>query len=298
MKEIAPGIFLESTYAPYNLVLIKAEDSVVAVDVPPNPLDAMQWRENILSITNRIDYLVLTDSSPERQMPAMLWDTPIIASETTYAAMAVYDEERSRRELSQRYMDLYPEAGQFMEFYKPRRPMIAFNHRFYLHNRTPPLQFEGIEGAAPGSLWIILPDLGLLIAGETVSVDDVPCFTYVKDSKSWLRTLATLSRRQAIKKIIPGRGTAPIPRGSIEQQREFLRVMRRTSRMLARGSLKLGKLSECASDLGQSFFNNRGQRAIKEIKRGLEILMEEYRQEQPAELNSGNAEDQAVKRSE
>ena len=83
-------------------------------------------------------------------------------------------------------MDLYPEGGQFIDQLKPRKPMIAFNRRFYLHTRTPPLQFEVVDGVTLGSLWVLLPDLGILIAGDTVSVDDVPCF----DDMSRFQSLA------------------------------------------------------------------------------------------------------------
>jgi glyoxylase-like metal-dependent hydrolase (beta-lactamase superfamily II) len=280
MKEIAPGIHVESAFPPYNLVLIQTVDSVVVVDIPPRPIDAMNWLEKILSRVDHIDFVVLTDASPERQMAALLWDIPIIATETTFKAMALYDEERARRDLLLRFMELYPEASQFVDQLKPRRPAIAFNHRFLLHNRTPPIQFEVVDGAAQGSLWVILPDLGLLIAGDTVCVDDVPPFDYIADSKAWLATLAALSRRQPIKRIVTGRGSAPVQRGEIERQREFLRIMRRTARRLSRGSTHSGNVNEIAQDLGQIFFNGRGQRAVKQIKRGLEKLIVEVRDEQ------------------
>jgi len=279
MKKIAPGIFVESAFQPYNLVLIKTKKAVVVVDIPPHPLDAMNWLKQVRAKADHVDFVVLTDASPERQMAVMLWDAPIIASEVTYQAMAVYDNERSRRDLLQRFVELYPDGGQFFDQLKPKKPTIAFNSRFLLHNRTPPMQFEVVDGAAPGSLWIILPDLGLLIAGDTVTVDDVPPFENIADSKAWLTTLAALSHRHTINKIVTGRGSAPIQRGEIEQQREFLRVMRRTARRLERGSTRSGSITEIAQDLGQIFFNSRGQRAVKQIKLGLEKLVAEVQSE-------------------
>ena len=58
--------------------------------------------------------------------------------------------------------------------------------------------------------------------------------------------------------------------------------MRRTARKLARGNTRSGNINEIARDLGQVFFNNRGQRAVKQIKRGLEKLVEEIHNEQEA----------------
>jgi glyoxylase-like metal-dependent hydrolase (beta-lactamase superfamily II) len=280
MEEIAPGILLDSTFQPHNLVLIKSEDSIVVVDSPSNPVDAMNWQEKVFSLVDHVDFMIVTDASPERQFALMLWNVPIIASETLYKAMTLYDEERARRDLVQHFLELYPEAGQFVDHLNPRKPTIAFNHRLFLHNRTPPIQLETVNGAAPGSLWVVLSDLGLLITGDTVCSDDVPPFGNNTDSKAWLTTLATLSRRHSIKRIVTGRGKAPVQRGEIEQQREFLRVMRRAARKLARGSYASGNITEVAHDLGQTFFNRRGQRAVKQIKLGLEKLILEIEKEQ------------------
>ena len=287
MKEIAPGIFVESAFPPYNLVLVESENAVVVVDIPPHPADALSWLEQVRAHAGRghaksVDFVVLTDASPERLMAAALWDVPIIASEVAYQAMAFCDDERSRRELWQRILVRYPEASQFANQFKPRKPTIAFNSHFLLHNRTPPIQFEVVNGAAPGSLWMILPDLGLLIAGDTVIVDDVPPFENNSDSKAWLDTLATLSRRHAITHIVTGRGSTPVQRGEIEMQREFLRVMRRTARRLVHGSNRSGSMNEIAQDMGQVFFNGRGQRAVKRIKLGIEKLVAELQNENAA----------------
>lgn len=279
MKEIVPGVFVESAFPPYNLVLIQSENSAIVVDIPPNPLDAMRWRETVLAQVDRIDFLVLTDANPERQLVAMLWESPIIASETTYQMMAAYDEERSRRDFVQHFIERYPEGSQFVDEFIPRRPTIACTDRFLLHTRTPPIQFESVDGAAPGSLWVVLPEWHLLIAGDTVSGNDVPAFDHLADSKAWLSTLSMLSRRSTIKKIVPGRGTAPILRGDIEKQREVLRVMRRTARKLSRAESRAGKVTQAAEDLGQVFYNNKGHQAVKQIKKGLEKLMLELREE-------------------
>jgi glyoxylase-like metal-dependent hydrolase (beta-lactamase superfamily II) len=280
MKEIAPGILLETTIAPYNLVLIRNENSNVVVDIPPDPLDAMNWREKILSQVSHIDFVILTDGSPERQIAAMLWNEPLIVSEAMFRAMAVYDEERARRDLVQRFVEKYPGAGQFVDQLNPRRPMIAFNHRIQLHNRIPPIQLETVDGAAPGSLFVVFSDLDLIIAGDTVCVDAVPPFGHISNSRAWLTTLAILSRRHSIKRIVTGRGSAPVRLGEIDKQREFLRVMRRTARKIARGSPRSGDITEVAQDLGHTFFNDQSQQVVTLIMQGIEKLVEENKIEQ------------------
>jgi hypothetical protein len=194
--------------------------------------------------------------------------------------MAAYDEERTRRDLLQRFVEKYPGASQFVDQLNPRKPMIAFNHRIQLHNRTPPIQFETVDGAAQGSLFVVFSDLDLIIAGDTVCVGAVPPFAHVSDSKAWLATLATLSRRHSIKRIVTGRGSAPVQLGEIDKQREFLRVMRRTARKIARGSPRSGDITEIAQDFSQTFFKDQGQQAVTLIMQGIEKLVEEIEAEQ------------------
>jgi glyoxylase-like metal-dependent hydrolase (beta-lactamase superfamily II) len=275
MKEVAPGIYLESAFPPYNLVVIQTQDSVVAVDIPPNPIHATSWHDKILETFGHIDFAILTDASLNRQIAAMLWDTPMITSNKMYRKLVRNRDERARRDLLQQFADKYPESGQLTAQLQLDKPSLAFTHRLLIHTRTPPLHLEIIDGAAPGSLWLMIPDLSLLVAGDTVCIDEVPPFSDVVDSKAWLSTLASLSRRQSIKTIIPGRGSAPVQRGDIEKEREFLRVMRRSARKLARASSASANTDEMARDLAQIFYSNLGQHAVKMIEAGLEKLIQE-----------------------
>jgi len=142
-----------------------------------------------------------------------------------------------------------------------------------MHHRTPPLTLETVEGAEPGSLWLTVPGHHLLFAGDTVAVDEPPPLERTADSKAWLNSLGHLAKRSKIYQIVPGRGKAPILRGDVEQQREFLRVMRRTARTLAHKRQNNVNYTQPAQDLGQIFFNQSGQKAVKRIRHGLERLV-------------------------
>ena len=45
MQEIAPGIFVESAYPPYNLGLIVTERGPIVIDMPPRPSYAWAWQQ-------------------------------------------------------------------------------------------------------------------------------------------------------------------------------------------------------------------------------------------------------------
>ncbi|HOT92471.1 MAG TPA: hypothetical protein PLJ78_11570 [Anaerolineae bacterium] len=287
MQEIAPGIFVESRYPPYNVGLIVTDNGAIVVDIPPRPSHAWAWNEQVEQVAGKPRYAILTDATPERQIAASLWNVPIIAATVALRSLATYDE-REWRDMLQAYSAQYPEEADELTKIRPHLPTLACDTRMFLHHRTPSITLETVAGAAPGSLWVILADQGVLFAGDTISVDEPPPLNVTPDSKGWLSTLSTLARRTAIRQIVPGRGKAPIQHGDIEMQREFLRVMRRTARTLANSNSV--HLAQCAQDLGQAFYNAKGQKAVKRIRAGLEHFVAELQEGQPGMGEEENSE--------
>lgn len=286
MQEIAPGIFVESAYPPYNLGLIVTDNGPLVIDIPPRPSHAWAWQQQVEDIAGRPRYVALTDAALERQIAASLWNTPIIAAEALLRALLAYDE-RGWREMLQVYVAQHPEEADEVLRIKPHLPTLTLDKHFLLHYSTPPLEFESVAGGAPGSLWIVAPEHGLLFAGDTIIVDEPALLERTPDSKAWLNTLSALARRAGIRSIAPGRGKAPIQHNDIETQREFMRVMRRTARTLAgRNHFRLG---QCAQDLGQAFYNAQGQKAVRRIKMGLERLVAEIHQARMTPEDEGDA---------
>ncbi len=275
MQEIAPGIFVESAYPPYNVSLIVTEHGPIVIDIPPRPSHAWAWQQQVEELAGKPRYAVLTDASLERQIAASLWDTPLIAAEAMLRALTVYDE-RGWRDMLQAYVAQHTEEADELLRIRPHPPTLAFDKHFLLHYRTPPLEFESVAGGAPGSLWLTVPEHDLLFAGDTIIVDEPALLERTPDSKAWLNTLGALARRSTIRHIMPGRGKAPIQHNAIEAQREFMRVMRRTARTLA-GNNNF-RLVQCAQDLGQTFYNAQGQKAVRRIRAGLEHLVAEIHQ--------------------
>ena len=289
MKEIFPGIFLETAYPPYNLVLIDTVRGAVAVDIPPRPVHAVNWLEQARSALGSIRYAIMTDASPERQMATAFWDVPIIATEKTLRLMEAYDEDRERRAFVEDLTARYEDELSLVENVEPRKPTLAFDEELRLYTDGGYVSLSTIEGgAAPGSLWVFLRDQGVLITGDTVAIEEAPPLNLTPDSKAWLNTLGVLAHRRSVDHIIPGRGPAPMTREDIEPQRELLRVLRRSARKLVRGTADLS-LAETAEQLGERFFSEQGQIAVKRLHTGLEHLVAEVRGETEGE---GSEEDE------
>lgn len=276
MKEVAEGIFVESSYAPYNLVLIETSLGAIAVDLPPDPLQAKRWLEEAREVVSGVRYVVLTDGGLARQFGAIACDVPIIASEETLRVIqAYYEDERAARDFTEALDAHYPHARVGESPVLPRRPALAFNRSFAFHGDGREISFEAIAGARRGSLWVFVRDVGVLVAGETVVTEGVPDMSETPDSAAWLTTMTGLAHRAAVRAIIPGRGAYIQSRAALEPQREFMRVMRRTARTLARSRGNGLGLTQAARELGQTFFNVEGTAAVEQIKAGLAHLVEE-----------------------
>jgi glyoxylase-like metal-dependent hydrolase (beta-lactamase superfamily II) len=283
MKEVFPGIFLETAYPPYNLVLIDTSHGVIAIDIPPRPVHAVNWLEQARSALGEIRYAIMTDASPERQMATAFWDVPIIATETTLRLMEAYDEDRERRSFIEDLTARYEDELNLIEHVEPRKPTLAFDETFRLYTDDRYLELSTSEGgAAPGSLWVFVPDQSLLITGDTVAVEDPPPLDLTPDSKAWLNSLGLIAHRRSVEHIIPGRGSGPITQEEIEPHRELMRVLRRSARKLAHGTSELD-LAETAQDLGQTFFKGHGQVAVKRLQAGLEHLVAEVESEESSD---------------
>ncbi len=275
MEEIAPGIFVASDYPPYNLGLIDLEDGAIVVDIPPRPSHAQAWLEQVQASVDAVRYVVLTDAQIERMVAAALWNIPVIASEAALRTVARL-EDRDWRDLLQATENRYPEDAGLLGDVKPNPPKFAFSRRFEFHRPTPPFVFEAVAGAAPGSITLFVPEHKLLFAGDTVSISEPPLLHLTPDFDAWLADLEKLAERTDVRHIVPGRGEAPVLRGELTTQLEFMRVVQETAQALSEGSGSEG-VGKAARELGQVFFNQMGKQAVKRLQSGLEYLIQDLR---------------------
>jgi len=279
MQEIAPGIFLETAYPPYNVGLITLDNGAIAVDVPLQPVHARAWLATIEQTIGKLRHVILTDTRPERLIAAAQWKVPIIA-----AAAPLPDESTWRAWLHQ-MSDRYPAEASTFNALKMRAPALTFNNIFLVHRRTPPLTVEATPGTVPGSVWVSVPDQHVLFGGDSLSISEPPLSEIILDLPLWLQSLEALLNRTAVRWVVPGRGTAPLLRSEVAQTVEFIHTCQRIIQVVARKpATKPHGLAQTAQDLGQTFFNAAGQKAVRRIKGLLEQLLTEARAATPAAI--------------
>ncbi|MBN2006807.1 MAG: hypothetical protein JXA21_25860 [Anaerolineae bacterium] len=280
MEEIAPGIFVETGYPPYNLALIRTNDGALAVDLPPHPEHARQWLDTAQEAVGKIKYVILSDAAPERQVAASLSGHPLIATTATRSLIMSHDE-RGWHELLEAVSGQYDEAPRKAPPLKQCRIALSFSVYFNIHADIGLLHFEAAPGGPPGALWITLPNQHLLFAGDIVAIDEPPPLENSANSQAWFEALGLLSGRSEIQRIVAGRGTTPVLRGAVEQEREFVRTMRRTAHDLFKHRSGGLNYTQAGQDLGQTFFNKAGNKATRRIRKGLEHLVAEIQAAQP-----------------
>lgn len=293
MKEIVPGIFVEDRYPPYNVALVTLDEGALAVDVPPRPSHARRWLREAQEIAGVIRYVVLTDAQPDRLLGASVWDVPIIGGEATARYLKSL-EEKEWQELLKDAQERYPEEASKIATLRRRRVMLAFDSNMHLYHREPPLELEKGAGAAQGSIWLFVPDKRVIFVGDTVAIDTPPLLENTPDSKAWLNALGTLANDSSLQRIVPGRGPTAILRSELEPQREYLRVVRRSARSLARKEEPGAGVARESNELQQAFFPELTKKSeeMGHIRRGLERLVEEVKEAKAAEAAQEETEEE------
>ncbi len=284
MQQIAEGVFVEQGLAPYNLSLIITRQGAVVVDVPPHPEPRRAWLEQARAQAGApVRWLVLTDMAPERLLGAVACQLPLIASATVLRQLdALAADERTWHEFVHTYVRRFHLEAEAIPKYPPKRVALAVADRATLHWRSQPIHLESVTGGPyPGSLWLWLPDVRLLITGETVVLGEPPIFTPDLDWEAWQALLQTVQQRPALR-LIPGRGKASAFPAEVGALEEFVRVLRFTAQKLAQQpSLASGDVQRAVHDLRQSFFPHLEARseAAQRLRLLLDCQIARYRRE-------------------
>lgn len=278
MQEIAPNIYLEDRFSPYNLGVVVTERGVIAIDMPPQPSQARIWLEELSDSWGQPRLLVLSDAQPERLTGAALVPIPMIVTQATAQCLAAFDE-KTWAEMLHGIGQAYPDEAEALANLQPRHPTLILNQTLYLHYTTPPLRFETLNGNMPGSLMLTLQEHKMLFAGDTVVVGQPPDLRYTSDFSAWLKTLTVLARRKDLKWIVPGRGMGPIPRAELETQQELMHALEHAAGRLARKADSSEGMAQATTDLQQVFFPHaaRGSAIHKTLRQALELLANQKR---------------------
>lgn len=235
MQEIAPNVFVETTYPGVNVAAIVSPEGLLCVDAPSRPADLQDWIARLHSrFEAPVRYLVLTDHHIDRLVGAHAFYARVIAHEAAQARISAYgsrfpvplvESMGARYDLMRKDFNGFPVIP----------PQISFCSRATVHLGDIEVNLWHMPSATKGSLWLYIKEKGVLFTGDTLVVGQHPPLLEAR-SKAWLEALVHL-RRERVKAdvIVPGRG--PISDKSATEPLSFYlrRVRRRVQSLYKAG---------------------------------------------------------------
>jgi glyoxylase-like metal-dependent hydrolase (beta-lactamase superfamily II) len=276
MREIKPGIFIETTYPGVTLGALILSQGTILIDAPMRAEDTRSWRValiNLGSSSNRV--LVNLDAHADRTLGSRAMECTIIAHQKTAQVF------RSRPSI---FKGQNPESGAEWETYNDAvgmrwaSPDITFNQRICLHWGPPDILLEHHPGPSSGAIWAVIPEAKIVFVGDTVLYNQPP-FLANADIPAWLEALDLLKTGFRDYMIISGRGGS-VPNEAIRSQhvtlKNVLKGMERFARHNNSSEITESLIPVILSNL--SFSPHLEEQYVQRLRHGLsQYYMRRYR---------------------
>jgi cyclase len=229
IREIAPGVFVETEYHGANVAFVVTRQGVILIDAPMLPEEARHWLSEIKKRTDQeIIYVFNTDHHRAHVIGNQHFPmATVIAHEAAWKEMKSYGESFRTRLLNM-YRDRIPEAvAEWEEQLEIVKPEVTFTSRTILLRGDKEIHFLPLGGHTPATTVVYLPHERLLFTGDLV-VTNRPPFLSQGDTKEWLQALTYL-RKLHYDILIPGHGELT-GKEATENMSNYLRLVRRRVR--------------------------------------------------------------------
>ena len=284
MDKLTPNVYVETGYRGSTVGAIITPLGVICVDTPLLPADARHWRAQIASITHQpIVYLIYTDGHRDRVLGHQWLGGMIVAHEATWDKMRSYGDALRQQVVEflahHGAPDAAEEIAHHLQLGLPQLT-VSDNSTLTLHTNRPQVSVRPVGGANSGSVWVELPDQGVVFAGDLVTLNTHP-FMSEANMMVWLDHLAELRDPEYFAtKIVPGRGSG-YRRADTQKVSDYLTDMRDSVREMMhdrRGRIDVSELMPPFLDrfpipIGEN------ERVQRRIKTGLEKVYEEVKTE-------------------
>ncbi|MFN8597672.1 MAG: hypothetical protein U0559_16000 [Anaerolineae bacterium] len=284
MDKLTPNVYVETGYRGSTVGAILTPIGVICVDSPLLPADARHWRQQIAQLTHQpIVYLIYTDGHRDRVLGHQWLGGMPVAHEATWEKMRSYGDALRQQVVEFLSHHGAPEAAdeiaRQLQLGLPHLT-VSDNGSLTLHTAKPRVIVRPVGGANTGSVWVELPDQGVIFTGDLVTLNTHP-FMAEANTAAWLKRLAELGDANSVyTKIVPGRGSS-FRRTDMQKVTDYLTDMRvQVRKMLVE---RRGKFD--AAELMPQFLDRfpipagETERVQRRIKTGLEKVTEELKAE-------------------
>jgi len=275
MKEIAPGIYVQSRYEGANLGCILTEAGAIVVDTPLIPADGRSWAEDVARVAHgKVLYVFNTDHHRAHIIGNQYFDAPVVAHEVAWKEMSSYREafiERTKN-IFKRQPDI---VAQFDEV-SIKKPEITFTGQLIVKKGGREVHFIYLGGHTPATSGVWLPRERILFTGDVVVVGEHPSLGQC-NSKEWLEVLTRL-RKMSLAAIVPGHG----PLCNVEATQpisDYIRLMRTKVRNQYKAGRSKSEAAVVISQMIDCFPYRPGDKSFveKRIRAGVSRVYDEMK---------------------
>lgn len=230
MQEIAPHVFIETSYAGVTLGAINYPHGLILVDAPFKADDVRSWRSALLNLGGGVDRILINlDAHFDRTLGTRAMECTVIGHEKTVQVI------RSRPVT---FKAQSAETGSVWELHNNLGsirwvpPEISFTDRLSIHWNDAPLEIIHRPGPASGACWVVLPTQKVVFLGDAI-VPEQPPFLANADVPVWISTLQQLLEpdyREYL--LISGRGGL-VHVDEVRRQIQYLQTVQRLVEELA-----------------------------------------------------------------
>jgi glyoxylase-like metal-dependent hydrolase (beta-lactamase superfamily II) len=278
VQQLAPGIFIETSFRRVNVGAILTDEGFILIDTPPYPDEARCWREMLADEADKpIIAIINTDWHRDRVVGNSWFNgRAIIAHEDTILQLRNLPStfiDSAVDSLSETSIERSQFAGAHL-----RVPTVGFTQRMQIRYGSRSIPLLAMPGPTSGSVWVHLPEERVLFTGDSITVDQHP---YIASSytKNWLDSLTALRRsRFAADHIVPGRGPL-VDKIATEEISNYLRLARRRVYSLYRAGRPRADTVTLVPELLEMFpyYESDSERIQRRIKGGLDRIYEEFK---------------------
>ncbi|KAF0110403.1 MAG: hypothetical protein FD147_1663 [Chloroflexi bacterium] len=250
MQEIAPHIFIETSYPGVTLGAINWPHGLILIDAPLRPDDIRLWRATLANMNGGIDRLLVNlDEHFDRTIGSRQVECMVAGHEK----MNVLFRDRPVTFKSQTVetgADWELENGLGSIRWAP--PEISFSHQLEINWDAHPIKLEYHPGPSACSIWVELPDQKIVFVGDTV-VPSAPPFLASADIPGWKASLTHLLSPEFREfTIISGRGGV-VEQAEVKTQFKFLEKVEHQLERIIEKKQTLEEIERSAHTLLKNF---------------------------------------------
>ena len=230
MEEVAKQVYVETAYDGVNVGAMVTPTGVICIDVPSYARDARDWAARMHRLSPYpVLNIILTDSNGDRVLNTRWLNAPIIMQQNSAAVLAGYDK-RFPPHLLESLSARNPHRGRELSTGPVEHPTMSFSGEMVMFRHGQQIVFKSAPGPNPGTAWIILPERGVIFAGDSLMAGTHPLLA-TTTCKTWIETLEALRPYTRTHTIVPGRGPVLQPGSddgekAIDSSIDYLQTMR------------------------------------------------------------------------